>query len=84
MEEITKNLTTGKLVLGTKQTVKALRKALLDKIFLAENCPDLIVEDIKHYSELVQVPVEQLTVACDELGAVCKKPFMVSVVGVLK
>ena len=84
MEEIIKNLKTDKLLLGAKSTVKALRKSNVQKIFLASNCPDMLVEVIEHLAAFENVEVETLNVACDELGIVCKKPFLVSVVSILK
>jgi large subunit ribosomal protein L30e len=84
MEEITKNLKTEKLLLGTKSTLKALRKSTISKVFLASNCPDYIAEDVQHFCTLENVEVETLNISCDDLGIVCKKPFLVSVVGILK
>jgi large subunit ribosomal protein L30e len=84
MDEIKKGLKEGKLILGTKRTVKAIRAGGVSKIFLASNCPDVIVEDIEHYCAITEVPIEKLTVDCNELGSVCKKPFYVSVVGIVK
>ena len=84
MDEIKKGLKEGKLILGTKRTVKAIRAGGVSKIFLASNCPEVIAEDIEHYCAITQVPVEKLTVDCDELGSLCKKPFYVSVVGIAK
>lgn len=84
MDEIKKNLTTGKLVIGTKRTIKAIKSAQVAKIFVASNCPEIISEDIEYYGSFDGVPVEKLNVACDELGILCKKPFLISVVSVLK
>ena len=84
MDEIKKGLKEGKLILGTKRTVKAIRAGGVSKIFLASNCPEVIAEDIEHYCAITEIPVEKLTVDCDELGSMCKKPFYVSVVGIAK
>jgi len=84
MEEITKHLKLGNLIIGTKQTIKSLRKGTLAKIFLANNCPESIAEDIEHYAALVNLEVQKLDIACDELGAVCKKPFLISVISIPK
>lgn len=84
MEEIRKNLETGKLVLGLKRTLKLMRKSSLDKIFLASNCPEMIAEDIMHYSNLASVEVVKLEMPCDELGTLCRKPFPVTVASLMK
>lgn len=84
MDELKKGLKEGKLIIGTKRTVKAIRAGGVSKIFLASNCSEVIAEDIEHYCKITEVPVEKLTVDCDELGSLCKKPFYVSVVAVAK
>lgn len=84
MEEITKGLKENKLIIGTKQTIKKLRKDGLAKVFLASNCPELIVEDIEYYCSLADIPVKKMAANCAELGVICKKPFLVSVVSITK
>jgi len=84
MDDIKLGLKNDKLIIGTKQTIKALRNVTVNKILLAQNCPSIIEEDITYYAGLVDVPVEKLAIACDELGTQCKKPFLVSVVGIAK
>lgn len=84
MDELTAGLKQDKLVIGTKQTIKALRKIAVSKIFLASNCPQIIEDDINYYAKLVDIPVEKLSIKCDELGTQCKKPFLISVVGIAK
>lgn len=82
--DIKEALKNDKLLIGTKRTVKALRKNEIATIFVASNCPDILEEDINHFASFDGVPVEKLTINCDELGVLCKKPFFVSVVSVLK
>ncbi|MFP4523604.1 MAG: ribosomal L7Ae/L30e/S12e/Gadd45 family protein [Candidatus Nanoarchaeia archaeon] len=81
-EDIIQQQKDDKLLLGMKSSIKAIRKATVSKVYLAKNCPEVIVEDIKHYAALSGVTVERLTINCDELATMCKKPFFVSVVGV--
>jgi len=82
--DIKEAIKNDKLIIGTKRTVKALRKEELAKVYLANNCPEVLEDDINHFSSFDNVPVEKLTINCDELGVLCKKPFLVSVVAVLK
>jgi len=84
MEELKKGLKEGKLIIGTKRTIKSVRKDEVSKVFLANNCPEMIKEDILHYCKITDIPVETLSFDCGELGNVCKKPFYVSVVGISK
>lgn len=84
MEELKTGLKEGKLILGTKQTIKSIRAGKVSKVFLASNCPEVIAEDIEHYCAITEVPVEKITIDCAELGSACKKPFYVSVVAIAK
>jgi large subunit ribosomal protein L30e len=74
----------GKVVIGTDRTLKSLRKGLLAKVFLASNTKEETRQSIVKYAELAGVKVEILDVPNDELGTACKKPFSISVIGVLK
>ncbi len=72
-------LKTEKIVIGKDRTLKALRNKKVKKIFLAKNCQDTLREDVKHYAKISKVDVEELNLSNEELGAVCKKPFSVSI-----
>lgn len=84
MEELKTGIKQGNLIIGTKRTIKAIRTGEVSKVILASNCPEAVAEDITHYCEITNVPIEKLGVDCAELGSVCKKPFFVSVVGIAK
>lgn len=83
-DEIKKMLGTKRLIIGTDRTLKHLRSGDVEKIFLSNNCPKTLKEDINHYSAQGGVKVVELSVPNEELGVLCKKPFPVSVVSVLK
>ncbi|MBW2999621.1 ribosomal L7Ae/L30e/S12e/Gadd45 family protein [Candidatus Woesearchaeota archaeon] len=82
--EIKKLMETDRLVKGTKLTLKNLKLGKLEKIFVTSNCPAEVKEDIKHFSDLAKVKVVQLDITNEELGIVCKRPHLISVLGVLK
>lgn len=82
MDELKLGVKEGNLIIGTKRTLKAIRSGEVSKVFVASNCPAVLVEDVEHYCTMTEIPVEKLTVDCAELGNVCKKPFFVSVVGI--
>ena len=71
-----------KLVVGTDKVLKELKAGKVEKIYLAENCPPKIREDINHYAKMANVPILELNQSNEELGIFCKKNFFVSVVGV--
>ncbi len=89
MEDISKEirqlLKTERLIFGTEATLKALRMATIGKVFLSSNVPQLVREDILHYTKLQQgITIVEAVQANDELGVLCKKPFSISVIGVKK
>ncbi len=84
IKELKSVLNTGKLVMGTEQTLKELKKSSLSKIYLASNTPDSVREDVNYYAGLAGVEVLELAVPNEELGVMCQKPFYISVLGVRK
>jgi len=84
ISEIKKALKEGKAIIGTERTLKNLKLGKVSKIYLTSNCPEDVEEDVKYYSKLAKVEVVKLKQPNDELGAICKKPFSVSVLSVVK
>jgi large subunit ribosomal protein L30e len=84
ISEIKNNLKNKRLVLGTGLTVKQLKRGNISKVFLSSNCPESVKKDVAHYSQVAGVEVEDLGIPNTELGTVCKKPFSVSIVGLIK
>ena len=81
-QEIRKLLGTEKLLIGTERTVKELRTGSLQKVILAENCPDAERQEIERLAGLVDVAIESAGVDNEELGVLCKKPFRIAVLGI--
>jgi ribosomal protein L30E len=84
IEDIKKLLKTDKLVVGTERTIKNLKKGTLSKVFLSANCSENVENDISHYAKLAKVDVAKLKLPNDELGVLCKKQFLISVLGIAK
>ena len=82
--EIRALLADNKLVIGTERTLKLLRLGKIKQIYISANCADSTKENITHYSKLAGVQVNELNYPSSELGTVCKKPYSISVLGVLK
>ena len=84
VEDIKKLLKTDKIVLGADRTLKGLKKSDVKKVYLAKNCAGLIREDARHYAKLSGAEVVELDIPNVELKNICRKPFAISVIGVLK
>ncbi len=84
IDEIRKLVGTKNLLIGTGRTIKNLKTGKLSRVYVSSNCPDNIKEDLNYYGDLSETPILELKQTNEELGAVCKKPFFVSVLSVLK
>ena len=84
VDEIKKAEAEGTLVVGTKETMKAIRNGKAARVFLAKNCPDAVRKDVEHYAKLSGFSVESVEYSNEDIGMVCKKPYSISVVCVLK
>lgn len=81
---IRKFLDEGKLVVGAERTLKLLRVGKISQVFIASNCATEIKESLNRHCSLGKIECTELALPSDELGAACRKPFAISVVGVLK
>jgi ribosomal protein L30E len=83
-EDIRKLLTSKKLLIGKDEVLKNIRKSLVQKVYLASNCPAELLKDMNRYAKIGGFELFDTKVPNDEMGAVCKKPFAIAVIGVLK
>lgn len=77
-KEIRRAVDTGKVEFGTKESVHALRHGEGQLLVIAQNTPELVVEDLKHLAKLAEIPVYLFAGNGHELGSVCGKPFVIS------
>ena len=82
--EIKKIIRAGNAVVGTEITLKNLKLGRVEKVLLSSNCPAKVEKDINHYAALGNAELHKLEYPNDELGVICKKPFSVSVLSILK
>ncbi len=82
--EIRKLMADKRLVLGTAQVEKLVRQGKLAKVYLSSNCPPNVKADLTKFCGLAGIECQDIGVSNEELGVWCKKPFAISVVGVLK
>lgn len=77
-------LETNRVVIGTDRVMKQLKLGRILKIFLTVNCPEELKAKIAKYANIAKAELIQLQLPNDELGVVCKKPFSISIAGILK
>ena len=84
IDDIKKALDAKKLVIGTDKTLKNLKFGKTAKVYISNNCPKTLHEDIKRASKIAKIEFNILNKSNEELGIVCKKPYSISVLSILK
>lgn len=83
-KEIRQAVDTGKVILGTDKSLKAIKLGHAKLVIVASNCPPGVLADIKHYGGLANVSIHIFGKNSAELGGACGKLFSVSVLAVLE
>lgn len=81
--EIRKAAETGKVVFGTEKSLKAVKTGEAKLVIVAENVPQSVREDIEYYSQLSGLTIRSYEGSGVELGTLCGKPFIISVIAVI-
>jgi large subunit ribosomal protein L30e len=82
-KELARAMQTGRVVLGTDRSLKAVKRGEAKLVILASNCPEDVADDFKHYSEISELKVIHLDKNSRELGIICGVPFTVNVLAVI-
>jgi|SRR3989338_3560823 len=82
--EIKKMLKSGNVILGTERAIKNLRLGRVQKVLISSNCPVGLEKDLNYYAGLSGAELHKLEYPNDELSIICKKPFSISVLALLK
>ena len=84
LADLKKVIATGKVVLGTSNTLKDIKTGKVASVYMSSNVPTDVKADITHYHSIGGFGLVQLETPNDELGTICRKSFSVSVLCVLK
>ena len=79
IEKIQKAIDEGKVIIGTKETIKAIKNGKVKEVFLASNTLESVRENIEKYAKIAGIKVNILEQDNSALGALCKKPFSITV-----
>jgi len=82
--EIKSLLDHKRLIIGKERTLKALRGKHLEKVFVSANASPALKEDVTHAAALTGTTIVDLAQKSDELGALCRKPFAIQIIGATK
>ncbi len=82
--DIKKLVKEKKVIIGTERTIKSLKLGRIDRVIMSSNCAQNTADDISYYAGLSNAETVKVSYNNDELGVICKKPFSISVISVLK
>jgi len=82
--EIKKMIKAGNVIIGTEKSIKSLKLGKVEKVLMSSNCPANVEKNINYYAGLGSAEVQKLDFPNDELSVICRKPFAISVLAVLK
>ena len=69
-------ISTGKVIIGTKQTINAVKDGKAQVVVISSNCPEKTLDEIKG------VPIVKYPESRVEMGVACGKPFPITVMAV--
>lgn len=78
--ELMTGLKENRLVFGGKTAVKLAKKEAIEKVYLSNDCPENIEEELKK----TNVKIVKLNMTKEALADLCKKPFNISVISLIK
>ncbi len=81
---IKKLIKTKNFVIGIERTIKNLKLGKVEKVIISSNCSEKVLNDLNYYSGLSKTETLKVRYPNDELGVICKKPFSISVLSILK
>ncbi|OYT46083.1 MAG: 50S ribosomal protein L30e [Desulfurococcales archaeon ex4484_42] len=81
--EIKTLLKTGKVIIGARKSIKALKLGKAKAVIIASLIPKYIEEDVKYYAKLGGIKIIRYKGSSYELGTLCGKPFPITTIAVL-
>ncbi len=82
-DEIRTLLKTGKVIIGAKRAIQAVKLGKAKAVIMASLIPKWIEEDIKYYAKLGNIKVIKYRGTSFELGTLCGKPFPITTIAVI-
>ena len=82
--EIKKGIEEDKAIIGANNAIKSITNGKISKIFITRNCPESVINDIEHFKNIASFNMKKLKQSNTELGVICKKPYVISVIALKK
>ncbi|RLG14805.1 MAG: hypothetical protein DRN66_00985 [Candidatus Nanohalarchaeota archaeon] len=85
ISKIKQALSSNHIVIGLNRVMKLIKTGKLSDVYYYNSCPSTVVDELAYYRSLSSsLNLEQIPISNIEFGTMCKKQFMVSVVGIMK
>ena len=75
---------TKKLVIGSEETFKAIGSSKIKEVFVSTNYPSEKLSQLENLSNILSFKINKLKIGSEELGARCRRPHSVLIVGLLE
>jgi large subunit ribosomal protein L30e len=83
-EEIKKIIKTGNFIIGSDVGIKKLKLGKTEKVYLASNCEQETRKEVERLAKISKIDVTVMNIPNDEFGILCKKPYFISMISVVK
>ncbi|MAF34883.1 hypothetical protein CMO91_03490 [Candidatus Woesearchaeota archaeon] len=81
--DIRKLVEADKTVIGSDRVLKGMAKETIKEVLLSKNLALHTRQKVEHYAKLHDIKITELEQNSEELGVLCKKPFNISIIGVI-
>ena len=82
-KEIRSAVDTGEVIMGERETLKAVKAKGVELVICAVNCKAELKTELLKHANIGDVPVYKFDGSSLELGAVCGRPHLISMLGVI-
>ena len=79
MEQLKEAFKVKTLTFGFRETLKKVKTKKADTVFIAQDCPEEMRQDLTTNAKISGINIIELEGSSQEIGAVCKKPFPITV-----
>ncbi|MHA1143562.1 MAG: 50S ribosomal protein L30e [Candidatus Helarchaeota archaeon] len=76
-------LKTGKIFLGNKNSMQAIRQKKAKLIIKAANCPEGLSKELQHYCKIAEIKLHTYKGSSRDLGEICGRYHLVSTLAVI-
>ena len=83
--KIKEALSSNQIVIGLNNVMKLIKTGQLSEVYYCKNCPDKVINELSYYRSLSNsFKLEEIPLSSIEFGIMCKKQFMISIIGIIK